>query len=246
MRPVDRDVPVAQVVSPKDRSAARTRRCRPDERRLEQADDGRQHLAPRQAAAGRGLPRRCCRMAGQRFGEGDHPAVFRFVAHRAPPRVIAVLLAALRVAAGRLQVAVGVRGRSRPRSRPGGWPACGCARSSLLVGDRRPRPVEIARTVRRARSPAVRDAGARRRATAAAASTARSAAFGLPRHGNGPSERRSRRSCRRQPFAMPRGSSKPRVRAAASYSFACASPPSTSRRSSTRTSRTRSGCSSRR
>src|SRR6185503_21217947 len=47
--------------------------------------------------------------ARQGAREGAHPAVLGVVAHFAPARVIAVLLAAARIAAGRLEVAIAVR-----------------------------------------------------------------------------------------------------------------------------------------
>ena len=48
------------------------------------------------------------RMRGQRLAEVEHAFVLRAVAHLAPARMVAVLLAAPVVAAGRLDVAVGV------------------------------------------------------------------------------------------------------------------------------------------
>ena len=57
----------------------------------------------------------------QRRGELEHPAVLHLVAHLAPPRVIAVLLAAARIAAGGLHVAERMRADPHvpPRRRDG-------------------------------------------------------------------------------------------------------------------------------
>ena len=58
-------------------------------------------------------------MRRQRLREADHPVVLRFVAHLAPLRVIAILLAPARVAPGRLQVTarIGTDPDVRPRRR---------------------------------------------------------------------------------------------------------------------------------
>ena len=56
---------------------------------------------------------------GQRFGEVRHAFVLVFVADFAPVRVVAGLLAPARIAAGGLQVPVGVRGD--PHVDPGRW-----------------------------------------------------------------------------------------------------------------------------
>ena len=58
--------------------------------------------------------------ARQRRAEGDHAVVLGLVAHLAPARVVAVLLAAPVVAAGGLEVAVRRAGRSRRRVQAGG------------------------------------------------------------------------------------------------------------------------------
>ena len=76
-------------------------------RHLHQPHDRGQHPLARQTAAlqirfDAGADQR------QRLGEDQQLAVFRLVAHFAPARVIAVLLAAALVAAGRLQMAVRV------------------------------------------------------------------------------------------------------------------------------------------
>jgi hypothetical protein len=91
----------------------------PDQGRFEQADDGGEHLLPWQARPPQ-IGVDPAPDGGQGLGEGDQPAVLRLVPHLAPARVIAVLLAALVVAAGRLQVAawvgvdpdIGVGGRN--------------------------------------------------------------------------------------------------------------------------------------
>ncbi|VWC30193.1 hypothetical protein BPS26883_06363 [Burkholderia pseudomultivorans] len=92
------------------------------ERRVEQPDDRRDDLLARHAG-----PREVARDAGadtrQRERERGHSRILVRVARRSPLRVIAVLLAPARVAAGRLQMAarvradpdVGVRGRNRER-----------------------------------------------------------------------------------------------------------------------------------
>ena len=88
-----------------------------DQRRLEQPHDRGQHLLARQAAAARGRarPRRGCAAApGRTRSCGSYLASSRDLA---PARVVAVLLAAPRVAAGRLDVAVGER--ADPDVRPG-------------------------------------------------------------------------------------------------------------------------------
>src|SRR5439155_18702208 len=93
-----------------------------NERLLEELDDSREHFLARQASAFQiGVGARAD--ARQRARERDETAVLRFVAHFAPARMVAVLLAAARVAAGRLQMAgrdranpdVGPRGRDRER-----------------------------------------------------------------------------------------------------------------------------------
>ena len=79
----------------------------PDERDLEEAHDGRQDLLARQPAArlifghARTKPRQCP-------GKRQHAVELGGVAERAPVGVVAILLAALRIAPGRLQVALAV------------------------------------------------------------------------------------------------------------------------------------------
>ena len=58
--------------------------------------------------------------AWERLGELQHVLEFRAVADFAPARVIAILLAALRVSAGRLDVTVRQAGRSKRPCRPAG------------------------------------------------------------------------------------------------------------------------------
>ncbi len=79
-----------------------------DQRGLEQAHDGRQHLLARQAAAPEvGLDARADRR--QRAAEHQHAVELVRVAHRAPAAVVAVLLAAAGVAPGRLEMALALR-----------------------------------------------------------------------------------------------------------------------------------------
>ena len=79
----------------------------PNERDLEEAHDGRQDLLARQPAArlifghARTKPRQCP-------GKRQHAVELGGVAERAPVGVVAILLAALRIAPGRLQVALAV------------------------------------------------------------------------------------------------------------------------------------------
>ena len=93
----------------------------------------RQHLLARQAGAAPGRASTRSRMRGRARGEGEHAVVLGLVAHLAPARVVAVLLAPARVAAGGLDVA-GRMGRSRRPSRPAGSRARGCARASPRRG----------------------------------------------------------------------------------------------------------------
>jgi hypothetical protein len=94
----------------------------PDHRLLEQADDRGEHFFARQAALAE-VGAGALADLRQRLGEGEQPSVLHLVARVAPPRVIAVLLAAARVAPGRLHVAarigadpdVGPRRRDRER-----------------------------------------------------------------------------------------------------------------------------------
>ena len=88
------------------------------ERRLEQANDRGDDLLPRQPRP-RKIPPDAPANARQGSGESREPPVLRFVARLAPALVIAVLLAASRVATGRLDVALRVR--ADPHAPPGGW-----------------------------------------------------------------------------------------------------------------------------
>ncbi len=117
----DGDVPVAQRGQ-----AERAVRLRvllvpdADQRRLEQADQRGQHLLARQAR-GAQVPCHPPPDAGQGEGKGEHAVELGRVAHLAEARVVPVLLAALGVAAGGLDVAavaggdphVAPRGRNR-------------------------------------------------------------------------------------------------------------------------------------
>jgi hypothetical protein len=106
---VDADVAVAQRRQAEGFVGARVLLVPdPHHGRLQQVDDRRQHFFARQAgqfqgAVDFGADR------GQRLAEVDHALVFRLVAHAAPFRMVAVLLASARVAARGLQVAVGLR-----------------------------------------------------------------------------------------------------------------------------------------
>jgi len=88
-----------------------------DERGLEQADHGRHHLPPGQAAA-RQVFVRARADDGQRLAEGEHAAELGLVADGAPARVVPVLLAAARVAPRGLDVAERVA--TDPDAPPGG------------------------------------------------------------------------------------------------------------------------------
>ena len=76
-----------------------------DQRRLEELDDGRQHLLAPQAAL-RQVALDPLADLRQRVAEGDHAAELGLVADLPPVGVVAVLLAPPGVAAGRLQMAV--------------------------------------------------------------------------------------------------------------------------------------------
>ncbi len=77
-----------------------------DQRCLQQPDDQRQDLLPRQPVAPQvGLD--ALADARQRLAEGNHVLILVGIANLAPLRVIAVLLASLRIASGRLDVAIG-------------------------------------------------------------------------------------------------------------------------------------------
>ena len=82
---------------------------------VEQVHDRREHPLAAEVAARHVLVDPLADLR-QRRAEGDHPVVLGLVAHRLPSRVVAVLLAAARVAAGGLQVAV--RRRADPHVRP--------------------------------------------------------------------------------------------------------------------------------
>ena len=106
----------------------------PERRFFEQRNDRRQNLFARQPGqphidGDRGANRR------QSFGEVNHAIELRFVADRAPALVVAVLLAAARVAAGGLEMAVADRParRSAP-ARRGRAPACRPSRHRRRCG----------------------------------------------------------------------------------------------------------------
>ena len=109
-RAFDRDVPVAERRDPEAAVVASIGRiAHPDHRDVEKARHGREHLVPSQAApaeVGVDPPAQ----AGQGAGELDQVGVLHLVAAGGPPLVVAVLLAAARVLAGHLQVAVRARG----------------------------------------------------------------------------------------------------------------------------------------
>lgn len=86
------------------------------ERCLEQANDRGNHLLARQPRP-RKIARDAPANARQGAGESGEPRIFRLVAHLAPARVIAILLASSRVAAGRLDMAL--RARADPHLLPG-------------------------------------------------------------------------------------------------------------------------------
>src|SRR5262249_40594005 len=88
-----------------------------DARYLEQADDRRQNFLAWQARPREVAFDRCANL-GQRRRERDHSAVFRLVANRAPARMVPILLSALCVTAGGLDVAV--RERADPDVLPRG------------------------------------------------------------------------------------------------------------------------------
>src|SRR5258708_34312196 len=78
------------------------------ERDLEQADEGGEDALTRQASK-REIRLDAGADARQDAGEEQHAPVLRLVAHAAPARMIAVLLAAPRIAPDRLNMAVGIR-----------------------------------------------------------------------------------------------------------------------------------------
>ena len=88
-----------------------------DSRIFQQADDAREHLLPRQSGSFEVAVRLFADLR-QRLGKGEHAVVLDRVADLAPMRVVAILLAAPRVASGRLQVATRVG--TDPDIAPGG------------------------------------------------------------------------------------------------------------------------------
>jgi hypothetical protein len=78
-----------------------------DQRRLQEIDDGGQHLLARQAAQ-RHMRRHPGANPRQGLGEVNEMLIFRAFADLAKGGVIAVLLAAARIAPGRLEMAAGV------------------------------------------------------------------------------------------------------------------------------------------
>ena len=98
-----------------------------DQRRLQQPDDGRPAPSRGAARAGAGPVATRARMCGRARPKSTMSV--ELGRRRAPPCqswVVAVLLAALLVAPGGLDVAVGGAGRSRPPSTPAGSPGNGC------------------------------------------------------------------------------------------------------------------------
>jgi hypothetical protein len=79
-----------------------------NQRRLRQLDRGREHLLARQTPLAQ-MTSGSATNLGQRFRERDNAFVLVLVLGVAPPRVIAILLAAARVTAGGLQVSVRYR-----------------------------------------------------------------------------------------------------------------------------------------
>ena len=88
----------------------------PDQRGLEQPDDGGQHPRPRQRRRLQ-IAHHATTKDRQRAPEGEESAVLGRVTHLRPSRVIAILLASALVAAGGLHVAVGAL--ADPDARPG-------------------------------------------------------------------------------------------------------------------------------
>ena len=88
-----------------------------DEGGFQQLHDGGQHFLPRQAAQ-REVIVHLFADSGQAFRESQHVMVFRALAHFAKARMVAVLLASLCIAPGRLDMAV--RPRADPHVGPGG------------------------------------------------------------------------------------------------------------------------------
>jgi hypothetical protein len=76
-----------------------------DHRRFEQRNDGRENLLARQPGS-REIADDRSPNSRQRLGEGQHPVELRLIANLAPARMVPVLLASARVAAGRLEMPV--------------------------------------------------------------------------------------------------------------------------------------------
>ena len=105
-----------------------------DERLVEQADDGRQHLLARHAALGH-VPRDGLADARKQAGEVQDALVLVAVAHLAPIGMIDVLLAAARIPPRRLDMPGGPR--TDPHVRPGGrYGQRPHPLQRVLVGDR--------------------------------------------------------------------------------------------------------------
>src|SRR6266566_6630804 len=84
---------------------------------FQQADDGREHLRPRQVGSFE-VAVRVFTDLRQRLGKGEHAVVLDRVADLAPARVVAILLSPARVTSGRLEVAAPVG--TDPDVGPGG------------------------------------------------------------------------------------------------------------------------------
>jgi len=124
---------------------------------LHQPHHRRQHLLARQAVSvqiGLDTPAR----ARQRAAEAQHMLELGLVAHMAPARMIAVLLAPARVAPGRLDMAVGVG--ADPHRRPGGRHGERAdARERGGIADQQPLRIAIEEAVLAVTDPLARDAG---------------------------------------------------------------------------------------
>src|SRR6185503_13169592 len=104
--PVDLDVALAHGRQPEGLVLARVLVVPDaDARLVEQADD-RRHDAGLAQRAPRHVPVDLPPDPRKRLAEGDHAAVLDLVPHRAPARVVAVLLAPASVPAGGLEVPV--------------------------------------------------------------------------------------------------------------------------------------------
>ena len=116
---------------------ARTRRCRSGRRVVSSRRTSVASTVSRRGVAPTGAARSARDAlpdARQRRAELEHALELVGVAREAPVGVIAVLLAAARVASGRLEVAVRRAGRSRPARRPAGSPGRGCAAARRPCG----------------------------------------------------------------------------------------------------------------